>query len=64
MTKKVAIDLKILRETDMAFLVTDGGDGDDQWIPKSQIEGDHSNLVGTTTEIVIPEWLAIRKGYV
>lgn len=52
--------------TDLAFLMEI--DGDDHWIPKSQIlDGgnfDDDSELGDQGELLIPEWLAIEKGLV
>ena len=53
------IVVEIKGETDMAFLVSDG---DTQvWIPKSQIENPEDCILGKTSTIEIPEWLALEK---
>jgi hypothetical protein len=57
--------LDILKETDEAFLVTDGDH--EVWLPKSQIVR-ADGLEGTGREeavdFILPEWLAIEKGLV
>jgi len=52
-----------VRETDMALLIS--VDGDEYWIPKSQIDDD-SEVYKHPTEgvLIISEWLAIQKGLV
>ena len=61
MTRLVDIELIILRFTDAAVLVTDEEDGDEVWLPLSQIEiqskTDHEGLF----EVTMPEWLAQEK---
>lgn len=72
MKKSIEVCLGIEKETEAAFLVSDGdmsASGDSSvWIPKSQInvvDGDIED-VGPGDEVVfsIPEWLAIQKGLV
>lgn len=57
----------VQRTTNDAVLVVDC-DGDEYWIPKSQIceESDINNISedGEEGDLVIPEWLAIEKGLV
>ncbi|MBT7630983.1 MAG: hypothetical protein HN597_14960 [Desulfobacula sp.] len=60
--KKVDIYLEIKRETDKAFLVTDGESS--QWLPKSQIKITRQGDPGETVLFTIPEWLAIERGFV
>ena len=61
----VVITVEILRETEKAFLVTDGFKED--WIPKSQIDFKSSYTtvreVGETGDLEIPEWLAEKKPF-
>jgi hypothetical protein len=62
---KIEICAEIKRETDMAYLVSDGDQ--DQWLPKSQVEMDsegESVGPGDTVVFTMPEWLAIEKGFV
>ena len=59
------VDVEIVRESDKAYYVTDGGFEDAVWIPKSQIfESSEELRRGVTTAITIPEWLAKDKGLV
>lgn len=51
------VDARLIRETEMAFLIDDGS-GEQVWIPKSLTVYD-----GGST-FTIPEWLAIEKGLV
>lgn len=53
------VHIGILRETDLAFQVTDGETT--AWLPKSQIEEEIGLNVGEDTTITIPEWLALEK---
>lgn len=62
MTKTIEVTIEILGKTPQALRVTDGVTTD--WIPKSLIEEDtrlDSYEIGQTYEIVIPEWLALKK---
>lgn len=52
----VDIAAEIKRETDKAWLVSDGER--EVWLPKSQAEFD-----GTAT-FTMPEWLALEKGLI
>lgn len=49
-----------VHETDHARLV-DFGDGEETWLPKSQIERGR-DLGDGNYEWAVPEWLAIEKG--
>lgn len=60
MKNPIEVFVEIKRETELAYLVSDGVN--EFWLPKSQIEvelkkDDHA-------EITLPEWLAIEKGIV
>lgn len=59
------ICLEIRRETDGAYLVSDGT-AESVFIPKSEIaiDGDGSEGAGDTVVFVMPEWLAIKKNFV
>ena len=57
------VDVEILSETELAFLVSDGDIT--TWVPKSQVVNSKHNLrVGGLVTVEIPEWLAIKKGLV
>lgn len=58
MTKKEVVDISasIEKETEKAWLITDGVT--EVWVPKSQVE---NNEDGTFT---MPMWLAKEKGFV
>lgn len=57
-------EVTVVRETDKALLVR--YEGEDIWIPKSQIHADSeiysSKQVGETGTLVLPYWLAEEKG--
>jgi hypothetical protein len=61
----VTLMLDILRETEAAFLVSDGDR--EVWLPKSQI-GNADELEGVNCmediEVIVPEWLAEEKGLI
>ena len=57
----VEVDVVVLAETELAFLVSDGIV--EEWVPKSQIEDD-GLYIGYEGTIEIPEWLAVDKGLV
>jgi len=61
--KLVDLDLKVVHQTEKAFLLTDGredanGDLISEWVAKANCE---NNNDGTFT---MPEWSAIEKGFV
>lgn len=58
----VELTLQKEAETEKAILVSDGINKG--WIPKSQLEDDLEDLAGGFIQIIIPEWLAIDKGFV
>ena len=65
-TELATIYVMIRASTDQAILVAHGGYGPDVWIPKSQIHAD-SEVFGDEPEdgeLVIPQWLAEKKGLV
>ena len=62
--KEIEICLEIFKETERAFLVSDDDGDNQQWIPKSQVRSDQDCGVGDTVVFVLPEWLAIEKGFV
>ncbi len=54
-------DAEFISETDLAILVDI--DGDEVWLPKSQIEMSDGSLdAGDLIEIDVPDWLAEEKG--
>jgi hypothetical protein len=61
------IELRLIahRETEKAWQLSDTGElKDAQWIPKSQADDGGDAECGSTCEFLIPEWLAIEKGFV
>ena len=60
------VQVTVLRKTDAALLVEDEN-GEEVWIPLSQIHDDSEiwdeSKVGEQGKLVIPEWLATKKGW-
>lgn len=60
------IQVTVSRKTDAALLVEDEN-GEEVWIPLSQIHDDSEiwdeSKVGEQGKLVIPEWLATKKGW-
>jgi hypothetical protein len=55
-------DVTVVRETDNAILC-EFPDGNEEWIPKSQIHDDSEVYkFGTDGTLIIPRWLAQAKG--
>lgn len=59
--KEVEITVDFKKMTPKAVLVTDGTI--EEWIPRSQILS-KKHIKGKTLELVIPEWLALKKGFI
>lgn len=57
----IDVHVDILRETDKAWLVSDGDR--EVWLPKSQVDTDGLE-VGCSGPIFLPEWLALDKGLI
>jgi hypothetical protein len=64
MREPVELNLQLLGESPMAYLVRDGDeDGDPEaWLPKSQVEVLRGGEIGRPIKLEVPEWLAIDKG--
>ena len=64
MSENIEIDVEIVTETELALLVDDGDV--EEWVPKSLIKDFdwESDYIGTHTSIIIPERVAIEKGFV
>ena len=60
---KVEIDVEKIRATEAAILVRDADDNQ-LWLPLSQVEILEQNFSGDQVKLLIPEWLAIKKGLV
>lgn len=55
-------DVEVIRETDLAILVSDGDVED--WIPKSVIhEGSEVWELGQQGDLVVMEWFAEKQGW-
>ena len=63
MKNPIEICAEIIKETDAAFLISDDGDKE-VWIPKSLVETDQDGGPGDTIIFTMPEWLAIKNGFV
>lgn len=55
------ITVEVVRETELAVLVTETTPEEGEWLPKSQITMTPADKAGFTN-ITLPEWLAIAKG--
>jgi hypothetical protein len=55
----VTINVKLKRETDKAILVE--YDGEDIWLPKSQLESIVNGPIGMVQDIDISDWIAEQK---
>lgn len=52
-------------ETASAILFSDTADKEDaKWLPKSQIEFSHDGGDDRFVTVVMPEWLAMEKGFI
>lgn len=65
MSDMVEVTVTVRLETERALCVSDGGR--EQWLPKSQIasaieDGDYQR--GQEVTIMLPEWLAFKKGLI
>ena len=60
---RVEIDVEKIRATEAAILVRDADDNQ-IWLPLSQVEILEQNFAGDQVKLLIPEWLAIKKGLV
>lgn len=61
---RVDISLEMVRETDKAYLMSDGDNN--HWIPKSQMQDIEKATVDGKVSIAftLPEWLAMEKGLI
>lgn len=55
------IQADFIRETDSAILIV-GSDGEDVWLPKSQLKDLYVDYTNETVLFDIPQWLAEEKG--
>lgn len=59
----LAIEVKIHAKTERAVLVSETGEEKDaQWFPLSQVDLNYQD--DGPLEIIMPEWLAIDKGFI
>lgn len=60
------IEVTLVRKTEAALLVEDEN-GEEVWIPLSQVHDDSEiwgdTEIGEKGKLVIPEWLATKKGW-
>lgn len=54
------VEVRKIRSTEKAVLITNGSYEDAVWLPKSQIEINESDTRGLVI-ITLPEWLAAEK---
>lgn len=59
----IDLTVELLHETAAAVRVTDSTPDKGVWLPKSQIEVEHSDKAGIVV-VTLPEWLAVDKGLV
>ncbi len=59
-----AYPVKLVRESQFAWLVSDGDDSDavEAWLPKSQCQFPANCRVGQSVDVEVPNWLAEQKG--
>lgn len=62
----VEVYLYVRQETELSYLVMQDEDdyGSSTYIPKSQIYCEDEISINDSFVIVMPEWLAIKKGFV
>ena len=60
--RMVEVCVRIIRETDYAVLVGDGGK--EVWLPKSQIEENVDGEEDECLTLTLPEWLALKSGLI
>ena len=63
----VDVSVQILRETENAFLVTEGlrkaGKLIETWVPKSVVDGDVDKRYPAVSVLTMPRWLFEEKGF-
>ena len=55
---------EVVRATESALLLQSADDGDERWIPKSQLRGDditEESEDGYSGVLVLPRWLAVKE---
>jgi hypothetical protein len=68
MTRNDTINIEVTLHADpplsLAILVSDDGEDNAVWLPRSQIEYDRDAAVGDVITVTLPEWLAMEKGLI
>lgn len=59
----VILEVEMLNETEMAYLVTRDSKINAEWIPKSQVELIETGNMGVY-QVTMPEWMAKSKGFI
>ncbi|RMC33738.1 hypothetical protein [Paracoccus alkanivorans] len=60
----VAVEVRIINETDRALLVTSDKERDAEWVPLSLCEVENRDQIRNTCTLHLPEWKAIQAGLV
>ncbi|RJE82974.1 hypothetical protein [Paracoccus onubensis] len=60
----ITVEVRILNETDKAWLVTPDAKHQAEWVPKSQVEIEDRHEIKEFHLMQVPEWLATRAGLV
>lgn len=55
--------VEIKRETEKAYLIDHGGN-EEVWAAKSQVSGIEKAATGPTYTLTVPEWLAMKEGFI
>lgn len=61
MSNDIEIAVEVTARTDNALMLTDGNVT--EWIPRSQIS-DYTGSKDSPESVFIPEWLALKKGFI
>jgi len=59
----IDIDVVVTHRTEKAVLVHTGDKENSVWLPLSQIDVEYSRF-GGTSNVSLPEWLALEKGLI
>lgn len=60
----VSVEVRILNETDAAWLITPGAKHKANWVPKSQVKFEDRHEIKDFHVMQVPEWLAQRAGLI
>ena len=60
--KEVELWLEVVKYTEKAFYLSDGSK--EAWVPKSQLRYTEKPLEGDAIAFIMPEWIAVDKGFV